>query len=175
MMMAKVAFGLVVAADYYQYYAVGASSFSSSRDSLVTAGTWSSQSWASFENMALYSAIGKGTLMLAAMFVEPIADMFGIVALLSLGQEIYQFTLLSTAKDSSYEDTDMESMQQIAIGTAAGLSAFVAVAKMMKGGDDDEEEADYYYEEEAPAEEPVEEPTDDGGDDGYGSYYGYYY
>merc|ERR1719199_794324 len=144
--MAKMAYGLVVAADFYQYYAVGASSFSSSRDTLVTAGTWSSQAWATFENMALYASIGKGTLMLAAIF--------GIVALLSLGQEIYQFTLLSSAKDSSYEDTDMESMQQIAIGAAAGLSAFVAVSKMMGGGDD-EEEADYY--EEAPVEEEVVE------------------
>merc|ERR1719199_1398374 len=152
--MAKMAYGLVVAADFYQYYAVGASSFSSSRDTLVTAGTWSSQAWATFENMALYASIGKGTLMLAAMFVEPLADNFGIVALLSLGQEIYQFTLLSSAKDSSYEDTDMESMQQIAIGAAAGLSAFVAVSKMMGGGDD-EEEADYY--EEAPVEEEVVE------------------
>merc|ERR1711990_524175 len=153
---------------------------------MKTAGTWSSSAWGKFESQALYAAAGKGVLLVATVAAMP--DIMPIVGLLSLGEEIYRYTLLSTAKDSTLEDTDMETTQEMVIVGASVLSLFVMVDKMLMGGGDSEDDAeeageeapadDYgeYYEEAVPEEpeeeEPEEEePADDASADPYGGYY----
>ena len=174
--MAKLVFALVVAADAYCYFGY-ASDMDSTKTTAEAAGvTWADQDWGKYETQAIIGFASKAGLMLLAMFIEPIADLFWLVALLSVGEEGYKYSLLSTALDGTTytlpSDSSFEGAATGAIGFGAVGSLYVALAKM-GGSDDDEEEADYeeYYEESAPAEE---EPEDDGGD-AYGGYYGYYY
>ena len=147
---------LPVALDLAQYYIVN------DKKSGVS-------DWDTVANLNLYSAIARGVVFAAGMFVPPVKMVAGLLAFATPIGEVADLYLINTAESSSTFDKTNTLYAMSAVNIV--LSAYKAKLVMDYKKCDSEEEVYYeeYYEEAAPAEE------EEGGDSGYGGYgYGYY-
>merc|ERR1719389_860058 len=171
MMMAKMAWGIAIVADFASWY--------------VTDDKWSATNNTDWNN-AINSLLGIGAFravtMAAGLAVPAVHDMFMPIAAISLLWEGANFYLINKAEGANASTTNSTTISYVCAGLGLLGSAKVTMASM-KGGDDDDMGDDYadvdaYYEEPAPAEEePATDDNTSGGYGGYGgySYYGYYY
>merc|ERR1712187_188158 len=138
--MAKLLFMLVVGADAYDYFGY-ASAIDTTKTTAENSGvTWSTTDWGKYETQAIIGFASKGGLFLLSMIMSPISDLMWFFALLSVGEEAYKWTLLTTALDGTTYDIDSSSSFEGAakgcIGGAGAASLLVAAMTFGSGGDD---------------------------------------
>merc|ERR1712203_980325 len=97
--MAMLLWLLVIGCDAYDYFGYS-SAIDTTKTTAEAAGvTWADQDWGKYETMALVGFASKAGITVLSMILSPIHDNFWLFALLSVGEEAYKYTLLTTALD----------------------------------------------------------------------------